>query len=792
MRPLPVLLLALLLGSLGSAAPAAAARHLAIIVDTSGSMQGNDPQRYTMQLSQILSDLVDSGDALSVIRMPAGAASCSDGPSSSLVLTLDPADRAGFKLRLDRLIQFDSGTEFAAPIRTAISLLPRDPGTQRMLLIIADAGGLGACEDELTRELLQLKGTGVTIAAINLGGTAGAFDTNPAFDFRTPALDAQGLIEAVAQVYQKFLGAKKVQTGEVHGEIEVEIAPFVNEAFLVVAADGPIAGLELVPGHPGDHPGSGATDLNHRGGGETRGLDGQLRVYRIARLSKPAAGRWRFRVRGLGGQAGWMLLQDSSIGARLVSSPVVPKGVAVPLEVELYDQNTGRKITDTSQLPGLQVTLDVGGHPATFRDDGQGGDRQAGDGILTATTTFDKVGNQPLPVHIQSNFLDRQVPLTAQVIEAAWKPDVKTPRRTEVDRPVELAVTLTPIGSLASLKAPERIDVLTGGPVLTLRDDGKGKDRQAGDRTYTGTWTPRQTGTMHLDYVPVGGSVTPKVSVPLEVLGRLRFGRLSPVGLGRAGSDSETVGQLDLGPADVRGEFEVKVTTPFDLTRSVLEIDLGDPGAGWVPLGSTPQTLRLAEGGRRTWPVRLRVGGCPEASPAGRNFDLVLEATGADGRPIRATVPIQAVVVADPWLHCWWPVLALAAGLLVAAVVAHGYWSPSRFPPRLGVVLSPEEDIGEGFFHPIRAQRGSRSGFYRDARIYIGQDFRLSGRPRNALARLRADRKLVRIEAAGGAAVWRQNADGVWEPLPPGESTARFGDLYKNDAGTLFFELRNA
>jgi hypothetical protein len=100
--------------------------------------------------------------------------------------------------------------------------------------------------------------------------------------------------------------------------------------------------------------------------------------------------------------------------------------------------------------------------------------------------------------------------------------------------------------------------------------------------------------------------------------------------------------------------------------------------------------------------------------------------------------------------------------------------------------------MGEGFFHPIRGQRGSRSGFYRDARIWISHDFRLTGRPHGAVARLRADHKMVRIQPAPGAALWRQNADGVWEQIPPGESTARFGDVYRNDAGTLFFELRNA
>src|SRR5207253_8830697 len=130
---------------------------------------------------------------------------------------------------------------------------------------------------------------------------------------------------------------------------------------------------------------------------------------------------------------------------------------------------------------------------------------------------------------------------------------------------------------------------------------------------FTGTWAPREIGALHLDYVPVGGSVAAPASVPLEVVGHLRFGPPVPVLFGRVKSESEANGQLDLSSADIRGEFELKISTPFQRKRSALEVDLGN---GWTPLGREAQTLRLAEGGRRTWPLRLRVGECPEGNPA--------------------------------------------------------------------------------------------------------------------------------------------------------------------------------
>jgi hypothetical protein len=193
----------------------------------------------------------------------------------------------------------------------------------------------------------------------------------------------------------------------------------------------------------------------------------------------------------------------------------------------------------------------------------------------------------------------------------------------------------------------------------------------------------------------------------------------------------------------------------------------------------------------------LRIGSCPEGSRR-RRFKIRLAGTGTTlapgpgGRLPDSAVPLALEVVPEPWLRCWWPVVALGLGAAALGVLAYGVWSPSRFSGQLGVVLSPEADMTEGFLHPIRGQRGSRSGLFRDARIYVCHDYRLSGRSRHALARLRADAAQVRIRALPGEAVWRQSADGGWEALPPGESPARYGTVYRNDLGSLYFELRNA
>src|ERR1700751_5607523 len=53
--------------------PLAAERRVALIVDTSGSMERNDPPRYAVQISKVLSDLVDDRDQVAIIRFPPGS-----------------------------------------------------------------------------------------------------------------------------------------------------------------------------------------------------------------------------------------------------------------------------------------------------------------------------------------------------------------------------------------------------------------------------------------------------------------------------------------------------------------------------------------------------------------------------------------------------------------------------------------------------------------------------------------------------------------------------------------------
>jgi hypothetical protein len=760
-------------------------RHVVVLIDTSGSMLSNDRPRYTVQLSQIIGDLLTDADELTVVRLGGPFLLCGLGPDRSLSLRLDPGNRAAFKQGLDRLISYGGENAFAAPIRTAMQILTLDPSKKRMLLMIADSGGLDPCEAPLTRELVKLHQSGAMVAAINIGSSAGAFDRNPAFDFTTAAQDADELVKSVAEVYQRFLGARKVQTGKVQGGgVEVEIDALVREAFLVVAADGPVSRMEAEAGNPS----AAGLDADYRGGGQTEGLDGRTRGYRMVRFTRPGPGRWRFRVPGLASNAAWMLLQEDTLGVRLISPGKVPEAAESVLEAELYDTETGQPVRDLSKVPGVAVSVQIDGQEVPLRDDGSGGDRKAGDGVFSASHVFQGRGKRDLPIHLRTQTIDRSQHAELEVVEAGWRLVPRPPGRAEVATPFALSVGLEPLGGPAAPRVPpERIDVKAGGVTqAALRSDGVVQSG-TGTRQYQGNWTPPALGTQNLDLVAVGGSSTAPATIRIEVVGSLEFGPATPVRFPGLHGGGQGMTALDLSTAKVKGSFDLEVTSGFDVSGGQLEMETA---AGWVPLGRKPVTIRLQAGAARSWPLRLRVGSCPAACSPTTRQSILVAGVGADGKPRRTEIPLRAEVIPDPWLKCWWPVLAALLLALLAAFVIYGFWSPSRFAPRLVVQISQEIDMSEGFPHAVRGTRGAGSGFYRDAMIYIGS-FELTRKPAAAMARLRAHRNQVRIKPMNGAALWRQTLDGEWDELVPGETAIRPGVIHRNDLGTLFFEVRN-
>jgi len=757
-----------------------AERRVAIIIDTSGSMLESDRPRYTVQLGQIIGDLLSDADHLTVIRLPQSEPSCADGPNPALAIALHRGDRAGFQRGLNSLIGYGGDNYFAAPIRTALQMLSMESNIQRLLLMIADSGGLGNCDTELTADLVRLHQSGALIAAINIGSTLGAFEHNVAFDIRTPATDSEKLVRAVAEVYQRFLGAKKVQTGRVEGgEVRVQVDAFARSAFLVVAADGPVGKIQAGAGNPG----AASMDLDHLGGGKSEGLDRVTRVYRIVKLNRPAAGSWTFSVSGSSASSGWMFVEDLAVGLRMVSAAQAPEGVPSTIEFEVFDEQTGKTISDLGLLRGLDVAADIDGQKVRFSHDGSGGNPSRNGG-LTGTVTFQKSGKHQFLAYLISDTLQRTFSFETDVLQVAWRLQPLTPKRVPYGSMTVAKVRVDRIGS-AAFPFPPAIELEAAGLHVTLKDDGLNGDERAGDGVYSGPWNPGVVGAQTLNYS--GPNILAAVQ-QVEAVGHIDFAA-GPCAFGVLHGGSEGHASLDLSASRVGGWLDLELRSGLHAPGAALEID---NGSGWQPIGDKPVALRLDEHSPKTWPIRLRVGDCAGNRGFSSAPQMRLRTVGVDGSPLEFSVPMQVEIVPDSWFHCWWPILAVIAGSLFALFVFYGYWSPSRFAARVGVMLSTEEDIdAEGFFHPIRGQPGSRSGFYHDATVYISRDFRISGKPPNALVQLRANGSQVRLSPYNGESVWRQSSDGEWEPIPEEEMAARPGVKYRNEARTIYFELRS-
>ncbi len=765
-------LLFITLVALLTAVAAPAQRKIAVVVDTSISMKEYDPQDYAEQLSKIIGDIVEDGDRYAVFRMmnerqaaeardaaqrssipPAlqvllggGIArpfheDCSAPADSSLMLELR-GPRESFKRQLTDFLIYNNYTHFARQLHTAFQFLGNSG--PRLLLIVADAGGLGECEAPLLRELNQLRGSGAMIAAINLGTDAGSFRGDPPYAYATAARSAFDLAKAVGEVYQRFLGAQNVKSGPIRGDVVIQMDDMVKEAYLVVAADGPLPALQ----QGGGNPGADELDLNYRGGGSTVGVDGVNRGYRIVHFKNPRPGTWTFRTGSRAG-GGWILIQERSIGLRMLTT-TAPTGQESTLTIEAYDERTGAAITDPRILSSLRMDTKINGAPVDFRRDA--------DGRYSARVNFSGSGRQQVEARLRSGDIDRTVNLTVDVSDAPPPP------------PPPPAPTPAPTPEPTPAPAPE--------PAPTTRPTPAPSPAPA---------PPVQPAPS--EPVAPAPPAPPPPPPPGAALDDFDFGpRPAPVKLGPVSSSSAVDGRLDLPGVRLSVPTNVFVTTDFDRSRARVEIE---SNGQWRQLGRDPVELTLQPGGPHGYRIQILTNECPSACSFDEQHEITLEARRVDGSVLRSSATLSVEIIPDPWLECYWQWLAGLASILMGGIIAYGFISPSRFPSRLGVQFSPEEDLNEGVFYEIRRASGASAGFYRDARIYVQSDFRLSGKRKGALARLRADGARLQMREETPGALERQAVDGTWEPLADRETPVSTGIVFRTVDRSLYFELRS-
>ena len=616
------------------------AREVAIIVDTSGSMEQSDSHKYTAQTAKIISDLVQDGDHLTIVRMAAEEGMlCKDRANSSLAIQFTPADRGGFQNRLDGFLTYSGGTYFAAAIRTAAEVLQASVSEQKLLLILSDEGGLGQCSSILTQDLVKLRDSGVLTAAVNLGGGAGAFAHNPGVATATSAANSGELVLRVGEIYQRFLGRKRIASGVVRGPIEVDLAPFTREAFLLVAADGPVSAIRV----ESPNPGAAAVQTDYRTG-NTIGLDRVDRAYRIVRLRRPNGGKWSFRVEGSTNSAGWLLLEDSSIGVRLRPGSMLAAGKPSLVQAELYDTETGLRISPSSGLGEIEVAVDLNGQTVNMRDDGTQGDMEAGDGTYSALITSDTPGTTRLTTRIRLGDVERIFAYQIETKRVAFRLVPLTADRGRASRPLSVRVKLERLADGSPF--PEHLLVETLGATTELRTQTGETDSRASDRTYTGSLILGEGVTQDLAYRGEAGELVDGVTQKINVEWWAELPDGLAIDFGRLGSRDSVQRELDLTGATWGGQPTVRITADWSTKGTSLEMLTG---GSWRLLGSVPVEVRLASEAPQI-SLRLRAGACPVACAPQPPHTLALRLSSGQTKWVR----VHAEVIKGTFLACYW------------------------------------------------------------------------------------------------------------------------------------------
>jgi len=317
-----------------------------------------------------------------------------------------------------------------------------------------------------------------------------------------------------------------------------------------------------------------------------------------------------------------------------------------------------------------------------------------------------------------------------------------------------------------------------------LRDDGEGGDETAGDGRYTARVIFRGTGpvevTVHLESPLVDRTATATV----EVSGTFRYtGGPVTVELGALEAGASSCRPLPV-PAERQGEVPLELRALRPPPRGhTLSVRLP---AGELEPGSAPRLSAAEDVAELCLRTARRA---PDSTADGERW-LELGLAGSDD-------PSEAVPIALRWrvesLSFWelwgrWILTLLA--VLVVGFVAGGYLWPNRFQRALALAFAPDADeLDEQSPQPVAQWRGVGIGFYRHARAFLHPDFRLSGKPRGALASLHAEKHATRVEPGRGAAISRQTLDGEWEAVSPEGRRARPGDVYRVGEQGPYFRI---
>jgi hypothetical protein len=139
---------------------------VALVIDSSGSMTGNDPQNLRSAAAKEFVDLLSDGNA----QVNADRASVVDFDGGATLLQSLTSDKDALKTAIDR-IDSSGGTNIGAGVRVGLDSLPAIPDPDAQLAMVLLTDGFGAYDPALTTRAAD---SGVIIFTVGLGSGADA------------------------------------------------------------------------------------------------------------------------------------------------------------------------------------------------------------------------------------------------------------------------------------------------------------------------------------------------------------------------------------------------------------------------------------------------------------------------------------------------------------------------------------------------------------------------------------------------------------------------------------------
>lgn len=350
--------------------------HVEIVLDTSGSMRGNDGRRLSALAAMLFADLAESTDSLGIYGMMEYRNGYSLRPLGPVGTDTDSIKRTF------RDVPYNSGTDCAGPLQRAAEELEvaakQQPNAEQFVIFLTD----GLCPNEPTDASADPLGTaaqrlaknGVKVFTIGLFLETETFEKDPELEPKRLERITGGqyyrlnvpteIPQRFAQILGSILGsqAQPVEFDDA-GKTEIELDGYLVDASLIVTSAGnPAAISEMVD--PNDRTyglPSGRPPFQHIDKGLRAIADGNGRdqFYEVVRLEKPVSGTWRVSVDGPAGTRG-ILIQNYALDPVLELPEKADKykiGESIKPVVYLRGPE-GNRISDAEFLKKVSFSLE--------------------------------------------------------------------------------------------------------------------------------------------------------------------------------------------------------------------------------------------------------------------------------------------------------------------------------------------------------------------------------------------------------------------------------------------------